>query len=63
MRYVAMQLRLALAEKFPDASEDEILKVYISVVYVCLNFLLNKRFVGCRKPYLLSVYESSHCSS
>ena len=27
MRYVAMQLRLALVEKFPDAPDDEILKV------------------------------------
>lgn len=27
MRYVAMSLRVALAEKFPDAAESEILKV------------------------------------
>ncbi|XP_062516827.1 ras GTPase-activating-like protein IQGAP2 isoform X2 [Corticium candelabrum] len=33
MRYVAMQLRLALAEKFPDASEDEILKVVGNLIY------------------------------
>jgi hypothetical protein len=33
MRYVAMQLRLALAEKFPDASDDEILKVVGNLIY------------------------------
>ncbi|XP_058972434.2 ras GTPase-activating-like protein IQGAP1 [Pocillopora verrucosa] len=33
MRYVAMSLRVALAEKFPDAAESEILKVVSNLIY------------------------------
>ncbi|XP_022784321.1 ras GTPase-activating-like protein IQGAP1 [Stylophora pistillata] len=33
MRYVAMSLRVALAEKFPDAPESEILKVVGNLIY------------------------------
>lgn len=29
MRYIAMQLRLALHAKFPEAPEEDILKVYV----------------------------------
>lgn len=36
MRYVAMSLRVALTEKFPDAAESEILKVSWVTYYACL---------------------------
>ena len=33
MRYIAMQLRLALHTKFPDAPEDDVLKVVGNLLY------------------------------
>lgn len=33
MRFIAMRLRQALHEKFPDAQEDDILKVVGNLVY------------------------------
>ena len=33
MRYIAMQLRLALHKKFPEAPTDEILKVVGNLLY------------------------------
>lgn len=33
MRYIAMQLRLLLHSKFPDAQEDEVLKIVGNLVY------------------------------
>ena len=41
MRYVAMTLRQALTEKFPDALEDEILKVITGYyLFCCLHHIL-----------------------
>jgi len=33
MRYIAMQLRLLLHSKFPEASDDEVLKIVGNLVY------------------------------
>ena len=33
MRYIAMQLRQMLQQKFPDAQEDDILKIVGNLVY------------------------------
>ena len=42
MRYIAMQLRLALHAKFPEAPEEDILKVmYCVCVSVCLSVCLS----------------------
>ena len=35
MKYVAMTLREALTEKFPQAGEDDILKVFLSYIFCC----------------------------
>jgi len=40
MRYIAMQLRLALHAKFPEAPEEDILKVNLSSHHMQRNILI-----------------------
>ena len=65
MRYIAMQLRLALHAKFPEAPEEDILKVCIVCVSICLCVcvLIIIHHSGGWKLAVLSLHESSHCCS
>lgn len=55
MRYVAMSLRVALAEKFPESPESEILKVKYTDINVCsVCFRCAFRYLQCVYPSPLS---------